>query len=165
MIKVDHIWESKNNSSSVESHQNCIWVTISENLLISILVYNLLVAYLLFKWLVISSIIIWLKFDWRWQPLSLSICSEWWIRKEPPKFDRVCMVESWKYCQHCEIVEPNKMLPNYGNQKISFLTDCLCQKGRYFVPTFIITFNFFVCIIFYFIRPLQEQQLLCLKTA
>ena len=44
-------------------------------------------------------------------------------------------------------------------------SDCLCQKGGYFVPTVIITFNFFVCIIFYFIRPLQEQQLLCLKTA
>ena len=51
------------------------------------------------------------------------------------------MVESWKYCQHCEIVEPNKMPPNYGNQKISFLTDCLCQKGRYFVPTVSINYT------------------------
>ena len=51
------------------------------------------------------------------------------------------MVESWKYCQHCEIVEPNKMLPNHGNQKIGFLTDCLCQKGRYFVPTVSINYT------------------------
>ena len=60
------------------------------------------------------------------------------------------MVESWKYCEHCGIVEPNKMLPNYGNQKISFLTDCLCQKGRYFVPTVRFIFYFF-CMCYFLI--------------
>ena len=32
------------------------------------------------------------------------------------------------------IVEPNNMLPNFGNQKIGFLNNYICQKGRYFVP-------------------------------
>ena len=58
-------------------------------------------------------------------------------------------VESWKYCQDCGIVEPNKMLPNYGNQKLSFLNDCLCQKGRYFVPTVRFTFIYFFCMYYF----------------
>ena len=32
------------------------------------------------------------------------------------------------------IVEPNKMMPNYGSQKVTFLSNCICEKGRYFVP-------------------------------
>ena len=31
------------------------------------------------------------------------------------------------------IVEPNKMMPNYGSQKVTFLSNCICEKGRYFV--------------------------------
>ena len=42
--------------------------------------------------------------------------------------------ESWKYCDKCHIVEPNKMLPNYGHQKMTPITNCICSKGRYFVP-------------------------------
>ena len=42
--------------------------------------------------------------------------------------------ESWKYCEKCHIVEPNKMLPTYGHQKMAPLTNCICTKGRYFVP-------------------------------
>ena len=42
--------------------------------------------------------------------------------------------ESWKYCDKCHIVEPNKMLPNYGHQKMTPIRNCICSKGRYFVP-------------------------------
>ena len=42
--------------------------------------------------------------------------------------------ESWKFCEKCHIVEPNKMLPTYGNQKLTHKTSCICTKGRYFVP-------------------------------
>ena len=27
----------------------------------------------------------------------------------------------------------NKMMPNYGSQKVTFLSNCICEKGRYFV--------------------------------
>ena len=27
--------------------------------------------------------------------------------------------ESWKYCERCHIVEPNKILTNYGKQKMT----------------------------------------------
>ena len=43
-------------------------------------------------------------------------------------------LESWKYCEKCHIVEPNIMLPTYGNQKMGHITSCICTKGRYFVP-------------------------------
>ena len=46
--------------------------------------------------------------------------------------------ESWK----CHIVEPNKMLPNYGHQKMTPLTNCICSKGRYFVPMVYLTIYF-----------------------
>ena len=42
--------------------------------------------------------------------------------------------ESWKFCEKCHIVEPNKILPTYGNQKLTHKTSCICTKGRYFVP-------------------------------
>ena len=42
--------------------------------------------------------------------------------------------ESWKFCDKCLIVEPKKMLPTYGNQKLRHITSCICTKGRYFVP-------------------------------
>ena len=40
-------------------------------------------------------------------------------------------VESWKYCQKCHSVQPNKMMPNSGKQKMTFITNCICEKGRY----------------------------------
>ena len=43
-------------------------------------------------------------------------------------------LESWKYCEKCHIIEPNKMLPTYGNQKMGHTTSCIYTKGRYFVP-------------------------------
>ena len=42
--------------------------------------------------------------------------------------------ESWKCCNNCHIVELNKILPTFGNQKLTHLTNCICTKGRYFVP-------------------------------
>ena len=42
--------------------------------------------------------------------------------------------ESWKFCEKCHIVEPNKILPTYRNQKLTHKTSCICTKGRYFVP-------------------------------
>ena len=42
--------------------------------------------------------------------------------------------ESWKFFEKCHIVEPNKILPTYGNQKLTHKTSCICTKGRYFVP-------------------------------
>ena len=50
--------------------------------------------------------------------------------------------ESWKYCDKCHIVEPNKMLPNYGHQKMTPITNCICSKGRYFVPMVCLTICF-----------------------
>ena len=42
--------------------------------------------------------------------------------------------ESWKYCEKCHIANPNKVLPTYDHQKTAPLTNCICTKGRYFVP-------------------------------
>ena len=42
--------------------------------------------------------------------------------------------ESWRYCEKYDIVEPNKMLPTWGHQKLAPLTNCICTKGSYFVP-------------------------------
>ena len=52
--------------------------------------------------------------------------------------------ESWNYCEKCYIVEPNKMLPTYGNQKKTHLKNCICTKGRYFVPMVWIILIFFL---------------------
>ena len=35
------------------------------------------------------------------------------------------------------------MLPTYGNQSLTHLTDCICTKGRYFVP--MVCFYYFLC--------------------
>ena len=42
--------------------------------------------------------------------------------------------ESWKYCEKCHILKPNKVLPTYDHQKTAPLTNCICTNGRYFVP-------------------------------
>ena len=61
--------------------------------------------------------------------------------------------ESWKYCKKCHIVEPNKMLPTYGKQKLNHLTDCICTKGRYFVPM--------VCIYLFIIEYIHIYIYIC----
>ena len=60
--------------------------------------------------------------------------------------------ESWKYCQKCHLVEPNNMLPNYGNQKLTYIKNCICEKGRYFVPTVCIFLIFYFEVCFHKIR-------------
>ena len=44
-------------------------------------------------------------------------------------------------------VEPNKMLPTYGSQKLNLIKNFVCQKGRYFVSTVCYTYIliFLVC--------------------
>ena len=42
--------------------------------------------------------------------------------------------EIWKFCDKCHMVEPNKMLLKYGNQKLRHITSCIRTKRRYFVP-------------------------------
>ena len=42
--------------------------------------------------------------------------------------------ESWKYCEKCDMVEPNNMLPNYGKQNLTYIRNCIWEKGRCFVP-------------------------------
>ena len=37
--------------------------------------------------------------------------------------------ESWQYCDRCKTVERNKMLPNYGKQKITCINNCVCEKS------------------------------------
>ena len=54
--------------------------------------------------------------------------------------------ESWKYCEKCHLVEPNNMLPNYGNQKqtqIAFAEkeDTLFQWCEYFIYLFLSIFS------------------------
>ena len=60
--------------------------------------------------------------------------SQWKFAKSYPNLTNYVKYESWKYCDRCHIVVPNKMLPTYGNQKLTYLTNCICTKGRYFVP-------------------------------
>ena len=42
--------------------------------------------------------------------------------------------EICKFCDKCHMVEPNKMLLKYGNQKLRHITSCIRTKRRYFVP-------------------------------
>ena len=36
--------------------------------------------------------------------------------------------ESWKYCEKCDMVEPNNMLPNYGKQNLTYIRNCIWEK-------------------------------------
>ena len=56
------------------------------------------------------------------------------LQNTSKQIETYIQLDSWKYCQNYHIVEPNNMLPNFGNQKIGFVNNCICQKGRYFVP-------------------------------
>ena len=67
-------------------------------------------------------------------------------------------VESWKYCQKCHSVQPNKMMPNSGKQKMTFITNCICEKGRYSVYIYIYTLYIYIYIYIYYIAV----ALLCL---
>ena len=42
--------------------------------------------------------------------------------------------ESWQYCGNCHILVTNKMLPNFGNQKIQHNTNCNCKQDHYSIP-------------------------------
>ena len=42
--------------------------------------------------------------------------------------------ESWQYCENCHLLATNKMLPNFGNQKIQHNTGCICKRDRYPIP-------------------------------
>ena len=57
--------------------------------------------------------------------------------------------ESWQYCDRYKIVEPNKILPNYEKQKMKHINNCVCEKGRYFVP--MVCYIYLLVIGFYFI--------------
>ena len=59
--------------------------------------------------------------------------------------------ESWKFCKKCHIVEPNKMLPTYGYQKLTHITSCICTKGRYFVPMVRVFLSFISKTVIYYI--------------
>ena len=70
---------------------------------------------------------------------SLFICliffySQRNLQKATDNLTNYIKFESSKFCQKCHIVEPSKMVPTYGNQKLTHLTDCICTKGKYFVP-------------------------------
>ena len=67
-------------------------------------------------------------------------------------------VESWKYCQKCHSVQPNKMMPNSGKQKMTFITNCICEKGRYSVYIYIYIHYIYIYIYIYYIAV----ALLCL---
>lgn len=62
--------------------------------------------------------------------------------------------ESWKYCEKYNIVEPNKMLPTCGHQKLTPLTNCICTKGRCFVPMVCLNISWF-----FFLRTLSVTSL------
>ena len=59
--------------------------------------------------------------------------------------------ESWKFCKKCHIVEPNKMLPTYGYQKLTHITSSICTKGRYFVPMVRVFLSFISKTVIYYI--------------
>ena len=42
--------------------------------------------------------------------------------------------ESWQYCGNCHLLATNKILPNFGNQKIQHNTNCICKHDRYSIP-------------------------------
>ena len=56
------------------------------------------------------------------------------LQKTVDNLEKYVRIESWKYCKRCKIVEPNKMMPNYGSQKFMFVNNSTCEKDRYFVP-------------------------------
>ena len=58
-------------------------------------------------------------------------------------------VESWKYCQKCHSVQPNKMMPNSGKQKMTFITNCICEKGRYSVYIYIYIYIIYIYMYIY----------------
>lgn len=47
--------------------------------------------------------------------------------------------ESLEYCDSCNLMATNKMLPNYGNQQTQYHKDYNCKRGPYHVP--MVTFN------------------------
>ena len=49
--------------------------------------------------------------------------------------------ESWSYCKTCHLLYTSKMLPTYGTGKIDYAKNCVCSKGRYYVPMVSIFFN------------------------
>ena len=71
-------------------------------------------------------------------------------------------VESWKYCQKCHSVQPNKMMPNSGKQKMTFITNCICEKGRYSVYIYIYTLYIYIYIYIYTYIYYIAVALLCL---
>ena len=74
--------------------------------------------------------------------ISLLFLANELLRDIASNLDNYIKYESWKYCDKCHIVEPNKMLPNYGHQKMTPITNCICSKGRYFVPMVCLTICF-----------------------
>ena len=56
------------------------------------------------------------------------------LQKIVDNLEKYVRIESWKYCKRCNIVQPNKMMPYYSNQKVMFVRNCIFEKGRYFVP-------------------------------
>ena len=57
--------------------------------------------------------------------------------------------ESWKYCERCHLVEPNNMLPNYGDQKLTYIRNWICKKGRLFVPMACLFYIFYFGVFFH----------------
>ena len=54
------------------------------------------------------------------------------LQKTVDNLEKYVRIESWKYCKRCNIVEPNKMMPNYCSQKVMFVRNRIFEKGRYF---------------------------------
>ena len=42
--------------------------------------------------------------------------------------------ESRQYCGNSHLLATNKMLLNFGNQKIQHNTNCICKRDRYSIP-------------------------------
>ena len=86
----------------------------------------------------------------KWNNLIPYFLANETLRNVTKNLENYCKYESWRYCDKCHIVEPNKMLPTFGHQKSTTFTNCICTKGRYFVPmvcfflvSFILFNNFF----------------------
>ena len=68
--------------------------------------------------------------------------------------------ESWQYCGNCHILATNKMLPNFGNQKIQHNTNCNCKHDRYSIILFIIALFLYLTVNIYLPMTLS---LICAK--
>ena len=119
-----------------------------------------------------------LLFFSKWKASPYFFFSKWNIMKCYTKFETLLLIRKLEILwQVSHGVEPNKMLPTFGHQKLKPLTDCICTKGRYFIPMvdFIflwfygislmsLTWCYWLCNTFFQLSFVKENKILGQKT-